>query len=278
MFALVAHAITWSGGQAQTLKAGGQVTFNAQWDPLAAFSLTPPSMSFTSGNTQGTLSIGNNGSTGSLLNWTGSIKYTNNNDGKNWLGASALSGNNIKTGSSNAQQVTVSVDPTGLPLGTYNAEIDFAGISNPGNHSPIPPGKVTVSFKKTVVNCPGDGQPLCPPVPSCGTFTATPNQVVVPGNSQLTVQCQDVANNGCSLTDQNNDQYPSKYISYQSTGDQYGDYTANLNEQVTPAQSNVYTFTCNGVGSGSGYQTSTNVSVSVSKPGQTECPPGGCTP
>lgn len=86
--------------------------------PKPTIALTPRTFQFTAiegrGNpTTQTLSIGNTGSSGSTLNWTGT-------DNASWLTLSPTSGS-IASGSN--QNVTLAVDVAGLAAGTYNATI-----------------------------------------------------------------------------------------------------------------------------------------------------------
>lgn len=279
LFGRIAEAFTFPKNetQNQTLLSGKTIDFGVEWYPLAAFTVSPGSLTLTTSSPTGVVNVSNSGSDGSTLNWTatyaGSCTYNGVPTSTcSWIMASPLNGS---LGATDGTPITVTASPSGLALGTWGATITFTGTSDPGGSVVPPPQPVQVTFTKNSLNCPGDNG--CAPVPKCAALTANPSQIVVPANSNLSDSCTEVANNGCTLTDQNNNSY-SGGITYQGP-DSYGGYTATVNQNVAPTQNTDYTLDCQGVyPNNPNYVTSATVSVSVSNPGRTECPPQGCQP
>ncbi len=274
----VAKAFSFPSGypRSNQVSAGKQTTFIIQWDPLAAFGLTPPTLSLNSASPSGSVTVTNAGTQGSTLAWNATFTNCAVNGVATTscpFTASPLSDQNGLSVGGPGDQINVIASSTGLPLGTSTATLSFTGTSSPctGNSCPnIPtPASVQVTFSKTSLNCPGDGTGLCGNTPSC-TLTANPTNVVVPNSSTLSYECDYINTPSCTLkgTDGSSDQN----INAVGPNEVKGTWS------VTPTSNVAYSISCNGnPPNWQNYVASQTVNISVSNPGRQECPPSGCT-
>jgi hypothetical protein len=146
-----AWAVQISPASSLVLTDGDTISFTIKWDPEAAITVNPTSLSGS-----GSFTITNSGKPGSKLNWT--AKSDNG-----CATISAPSGNNVGQGSSNTENVTVS--------GACSAKITVSGISQPSGNA-VPSKIVTIS--------------VAGPVGPSVNLTANPGTINLYGSTILT--------------------------------------------------------------------------------------------
>ncbi|HVM76655.1 MAG TPA: hypothetical protein VMU07_00690 [Candidatus Paceibacterota bacterium] len=249
----------------QTITAAlPSATFNINWNPVASMLISPGSLTFNAAGPQ-TISVSNNGTKGSGLTWSETVTYKS---GSNWLIVSPSSDAKQLGTTSTADTVTVNVSSTGLALGTYTATATFSGTSWAGNTKDGSPTRtLSVSFTKSSLNCPADGQALCGVPPSCPIFSATPQSIVVPSNSTLTYSCQSVSS--CSIS---GGEFNGKSLSVDGSNNADGSISAS------PTQNTTYNLLCYGVKNNKNVTATNSVQVTIQNPSTGECGPDqpGC--
>ena len=157
---------------AQTLVNSGDIAnFTILWDPIAAMTVTPPTLALDSSNAPiGNVTITNSGAPGSVLNWMANTTST-------WLSLSSGSGSITNSASGNAtQSLKLTASPSGLSDGTYSATVNFSG--HPADLlSDIFSSPLTVTY--TVGS--GSGNPC----PDCVTPSLTPTISITPAVSTI---------------------------------------------------------------------------------------------
>jgi len=115
--------------------AGDIANFILLWDPLPAMNVYPTTIALDSSSALSTTTvITNYGSSGSNLGWTANVNYIGGAE-YDWLSLSADSGSITNSASQSgifngaSSTITLTVDPSGLPDGTYNTTVDINGTS-----------------------------------------------------------------------------------------------------------------------------------------------------
>jgi hypothetical protein len=149
--------------------------FVVLWDPIANMAVnssTNPSISLSASagtSATGQVQVSNDGKTGSTLTWS-------ENAGASWLSAAPSSDNsgltNTAPGIDATEVATITANTSGLSVGQYTAEIDFAGGSKPG-YAPAGSIGATLTVHLTVTKAPAIGYD-CEANNQCVSTTTNP--------------------------------------------------------------------------------------------------------